>query len=607
MFQARRITAFAVALIVAQLIVRTWLVARGHFYWDDLILISRASSHPILSWEFLGHSHDGHFMPAAFGVAGLSTLIAPVQWWLPAITLVVLQAVASIAVWRMIKIIAPGGRGGALAALAFYLFVPMTLTAFVWWAAGLNTLPLQAAMAYIVGSAVRLVRDRAEGKERSRLIVCSVIAFVVALAFFEKSLMILPVAFVAALLAVRASAKHSADPGDYRTSALSVTFLRARSLWAALGVLFAAWSVLFLSTTTATDGEHSVSQTARLVWRSVNNAIVPSFAGGPWDWERWIPSPPMGFAPIWMIGIGWLVLAGLVIATMRAKRGIGIIWFCAGLYAVGAQIPVMWTRSSENTALELAQTLRYLPDTALVFTIAFALIVASQSSSGSHSATAEPDRRPAIVGTVGAVVLAVSAMIATTTFAESWRSDGTAEYLSNAKQSLRENSDRVMFDQEVPLEVLLPVAYPNNLISHVFGRLSERPDFGTHTDRLVVLDPNGQAVPGGVTRARTISESSGSCKRPGIRGPERLDLDGPLIDVQWTIQLSYCADRDGEIELRLDGGEPLRVPVKSGLQFLYAQLHGAGDALQIRPVTPGLRLHTGEGRVGRPVMAGLAP
>ena len=113
MSSARKITVLAATLMVAQLIVRSWIVASGDFYWDDLVLVGHAVS-PILSWDFLGTAHDGHFMPGAFLTVGVTTLIAPLEWWLPAVTLVVLQAVASIAVWHMIRTVAP--RASALVA-----------------------------------------------------------------------------------------------------------------------------------------------------------------------------------------------------------------------------------------------------------------------------------------------------------------------------------------------------------------------------------------------------------------------------------------------------------------------------------------------------------
>lgn len=609
----------ALALITAQLVIRGWLAATGNFYWDDLVLIGRASSHPILSWDYLGHSHDSHFMPAAFLVAGVSTVIAPVNWIVPAITLIVMQALASLAIWRMIRILAgPRAGAGALAALAFYLFTPMTVPAFTWWAAALNSLPMQAAMAWIVADAVLLARSRGRRPDATLIVVRSSVIFVVALAFFEKSLFILPVAFAAAVLAVRfdSARPQSASADDeidrpVPDSPLIRAFTGARALWVSTAVIFAVWVVVFFSVSDATAGQHSIAQTARLVWRSINDAVIPSLIGGPWEWERWVPSPPMGFPPVWMIVLGWVVAALLVGWAVTRRRGAAAVVICAAVYAVVAQIPAMWNRSSANTALELAQTMRYLPDTAVVFTIAIALIVAAPATStkdaaGRHAGTPERSRGAHPVGVVLVAALAIaSAMISLVSFADSWRDDPTGDYLANAKRALAQNRDITMFDQSLPLEVLLPVAYPNNQISHTFSRVTERPRFGVTTDRLQVLDNSGNMVPGAVTPARTIRPGRGSCARPELDGPGRLLLNGPLIQWRWTVAVSYCANSGGEIEVSLDGGRAVRVPVQAGLHVLYVQLEGRGRAVAIRPVTDGLALHTGEGRVGEVAEARL--
>ncbi len=613
MLSRRTISSVAIALIVAQLVVRGWLAATGNFYWDDLVLIGRASSNPILSWDYLGHSHDGHFMPAAFLVAGVSTVVAPVDWLIPAVTLVALQALASLAVWRMIRVLAPRAGIGALAALAFYLFTPMTVPAFAWWAAALNSLPLQAAMAWIVADAVLLVRSRGRRPDARLIVIRSAVVFVVALAFFEKSLFILPVAFAAATLSARTAVRTpptGTAPGaesDRRDvpaadSALIRAFTGARALWVVLSGVFVVWLIVFFSVSDATAGEHSISQTLRLVWRSINNAVVPSFAGGPWEWERWVPSPPMGFAPVWMIVLGWLVIAALVVWAVRTRHGAAAVVACAAGYVVVAQLPVMWNRSSANTALELAQTMRYLPDTAVVITIAIALIVGSgarQHPAGRH--VGERSERGqtgvAVVALVGAFAVA-SAMVSLASFSSSWRDDPTGDYLANAKQALARNQDHTMFDQALPLEVLLPVAYPNNQISHTFGRLRERPDFGVTTDRLMVLDNSGHMVEGAVTPARTIEPGSGACDRPEIDGPTELSLSGPLLQWRWTIAVGYCANMPGQIEMALDDGPAQRVDVQAGLHVVYVQLEGRGRGISVRPLTPDLALHTGEGRVG---------
>ncbi|ANY22623.1 hypothetical protein [Gordonia terrae] len=607
---ARMVSLVALSLIVGQLIIRGWLVATGNFYWDDLVLVARASSNPILSWEYLGHSHDGHFMPAAFLLAGVATWLAPLNWVLPALMLVAMQAIASVAVWRMVRTIAPRARIGALVALAFYLFSPMTVPAFAWWAAGLNTLPLQAAMAWIVADAVRLARGDVDDARRRLVWVRSTIVFLIALAFFEKSLFILPVALVAAVLA---------NGGPRATTA---TLRAARELWLALTVVAASWVAVYFITTDPTSGEHSVAQTARLVWRSVTDAIVPSLVGGPWEWERWTPSPPTGFPQMWMIVGGWLVLAVVTWWAVARRRGGAVIVACAALYAVAAQIPVMWNRSSPQTAIELAQHMRYLPDTALVFSIALAVLCAAPARNaevgGRHARTSDAESGldeersalPAFASVVGALV-AVSALVSLVSFSSSWRDNPTGDYLETATASLHDAAAQgpdglTMLDQSVPLEILQPFVYPDNQISRIFGRVDPRPDFGAATDRLFVLDTAGNLVPGGVTQRRIIYAGSGTCRTPEVDGPSRLRLDGPLFSWPWTIALSYCATRDGEIEIALEDGEAVRAPVRAGLGSVYVRIDGGGDRVDIRPLTPGLRLHTGAGRVGEAAEARFA-
>ena len=57
------VAAVAVALIALQLAVRAVLAFGGYFYWDDLILVGRAGTHPLLSMGYLLDDHDGHVMP----------------------------------------------------------------------------------------------------------------------------------------------------------------------------------------------------------------------------------------------------------------------------------------------------------------------------------------------------------------------------------------------------------------------------------------------------------------------------------------------------------------------------------------------------------------
>ena len=127
----------AAALIAVQLVVRAVLAFRGYFYWDDLILIGRAGTQSLLSPGYLFDDHDGHVMPGAFLVAGGITRLAPLNWIGPAISLVVLQLLASLALLRALHVIL-GWRPVLLLPFTFALFTPLSVPAFAWWAAALE-------------------------------------------------------------------------------------------------------------------------------------------------------------------------------------------------------------------------------------------------------------------------------------------------------------------------------------------------------------------------------------------------------------------------------------------------------------------------------------
>ncbi len=129
-------------------------------------------------------------MPAAFLAAGLATAVAPLQWWPAAVTLVGLQLLASLAVLRLLWLLL-GPRPALLAPLALYLFAPLTVPSFAWWAAGLNSLPMQAALAWVAGDALLLARTG-----RCWYALTGTVVTAVALAFFEKSVLVPLVAFV---------------------------------------------------------------------------------------------------------------------------------------------------------------------------------------------------------------------------------------------------------------------------------------------------------------------------------------------------------------------------------------------------------------------------
>lgn len=582
-----RVALAAAALIVVALVIRAVLAFGGYFYWDDLILIGKAGTQGLLSPSYLFDDHDGHVMPAAFLIAGVLIRLAPLDWTGPAISLVVLQLLASLALLRALQVIL-GWRRVLLIPLTFALFTPLGVPGFAWWAAALNSLPMLAALAWVCADAVLLARTG-----NQRYAVTGVLVYLGGLLFFEKAAVIPFVAFavVALLCHVR---------GD--RSALVTAWRGGSRLWIASLILTVAWVALYLAVVNQRRWSSDLTMTGDLLARSITHGIVPGLVGGPWHWDRWAPASPWATPPAPAMVLGWLVLIAVLALSLTRKQRLGPVWLTAAGYAVACQVPIYLMRSSKLTALELAQTLRYLPDLVVVLALLAAVgLCAPNRSSGARWLDASPQR--AVLTTGFAALFVASSLYSTATLLTSWRDNPTKGYLRTAQASLsaaQANSNATLLDQEVDPLILQRVAYPENLASHMFALLHDRPEFDTATTQLRMFDASGRLIPARVTWIRTIKPGPmpqcGYFAQPD--NPARMVLDGPLLPADWTVELNYLANSDGSMTVSLSEGPGVKVPVHPGLNRVYARLPGAGDAITVRANTTALALCIASGPVG---------
>lgn len=575
----------AAALIAVQLIIRAVLAFGGYFYWDDLILIGRAGTQDLLSLGYLFDDHDGHVMPAAFLVAGGITRLAPLNWIGPAISLVVLGLLASLALLRALYVIL-GWRPVLLVPLTFALFTPLAVPGFAWWAAALNSLPMLAALAWVCADAVLLVRTG-----NQRYAVTGLLVYFGGLLFFEKAAVIPFVAF--AIVALYA---HVTGSGS-----VAQVWRRGMRLWVACLAVTAAWIGVYLIVVDQKRWSFDVAMTWDLLSRSVTHGIVPGLVGGPWDWQRWAPASPWATPPVAVMVLGWVALVAVVAVSLMRKARIGVVWVAALGYAVACQIPIYLMRSSRFTALELAQTLRYLPDLVVVLALLAAVGLCAPNRAGSRWLDASRARTVVIVGLTAAFV--ASSLYSTATFLTSWRDNPAQPYLQNVRAALAaasRESDAPLLDQEVDPMVLQRVAAPENLTSHMFALLRDRPEFAGATTELRMLDSSGHLVDAKVTWVRTIVEGPapqcGYFVQPdfGVKMP----LDGPLLPADWTAEINYLANSEGSMTMSLSEGPETKVPVRPGLNRVYVRLAGAGDAINVTANTSALSVCIAAGPVG---------
>jgi hypothetical protein len=581
-----RVALVAAALVALQLAIRAVLAFGGYFYWDDLILVGRAGTHHLLSASYLFDDHDGHVMPGAYLVAGVITRLAPLNWTGPAISLVVLQLLASLALLRALRVIL-GWRPVLLVPLTFALFTPLGIPGFAWWGAALNSLPMLAALAWVCGDAILLVRTG-----NQRYAVTGVLVYLGGLLFFEKAAVIPFVAFAIAALLCPVQGDRAALPTVWRAGA---------RLWTASLALTAAWIVIYLVVVDQQRWSTDLAMTGHLLQRSITRGIVPGLAGGPWAWDRWAPASPWATPPLLVRVLGWLVLTGALAVTVIRKRRIGAVWLTAAAYAVACQVPIYLMRSSRFTALELAQTLRYFPDLVVVLALLAAVGFCAPNRPSSQWLDASTPRT--VVTTGLAVLFVASSGYSTVTFLSSWRDNPAQPYLQNARRSVaaaHAAGDAPLLDQEVDPLVLQRVAWPENLASHMFALLRDRPEFATATTQLRMLNSSGRLVDARVAWVRAIVP--GPAPRCGYfvqpDSPASLPLDGPLLPADWTAEINYLANSDGSMTLWLSDGPRVKVPVHPGLNRVYVRLPGAGNAITVQADTAALAVCIAAGPVG---------
>lgn len=573
-------------MIAVHLLIRAYVAFGGYFYWDDLILVGRAGTQDLLSPGYLFDDHDGHVMPGAFLVAGAITQIAPLEWAGPAISLVLLALLASLALLRALHVIL-GWRPVLLIPLTFALFTPLAVPGFAWWAAALNSLPMLAALSWACADAVLLVRTG----ERRYAVTASV-AYLGGLLFFEKSAVIPFVAFAVAALLWHV---------EGRPSPVRSIWQRGRALWLPSLALTGAWIAVYLVVVDQKRWSSDLPMTWDLLRRSVSHGIVPGLAGGPWEWQRWAPASPWAVPPATAMIAGWLALAAVLAVSLWRKQRIGPVWAVAAGYAVACQVPIYLMRSSKFTALELAQTLRYFPDLVVVL----ALCAAVGLCAPNRPSTARLDASPIRTVTVAALAVAfvASSLYSTVTFMGVWRDNPAEPYLRNGQRGLAEahaSSSAPMLDQEVDPLVLQRVAWPENLASHMFALAAERPEFASATTRLRMFDRDGQVTDAKVTWVRSIvngpTPQCGYLVQPDA--PARMPLDGPLLPADWTAEINYLANSDGSMTMSLSEGPQVKVPVRPGLNRVFVRLPGAGDAITVRANTAALSVCVAAGPVG---------
>ncbi len=560
------------ALIAAQLALRFWAVWSSWFQFDDVVFISRMLSRP-WSWSLVAQGYGGHLMPGAFTLTWLFTRIDPLGFHPYAVTLVALQAAASLGIFALLTSLF-GRRLGVLVPLSLYLFTAITFPAFVWWAAGVNQLFLQIAVGWGLLAHLRYLRTK-----HFRWVIVTALVVAGCLLFYEKVLFVyLGVAWLSLAYFAQGSSLGQ------RLAQVWQRYWPAVSVHLGLVVAYVVW-YLAAARDSASSGA-GTTDLLSLAGNMVGQSWLPGTLGGPLRWE-------LLTGPFQLVDPGPLVVtvSGLVIALV-----IGAIattfsrsWRAWTLPAAFILLDLAVLQSARAGAVGPVSglELRYVTELGLVTPLALAaacmpILGAPEQVERRRAHRFLDDRE--LVGAATALVC-VLGIYSTVQYADHWRgSTQSRTFFANASRTLGTTKDPTpLANVSVPQYLMWGFDYPRNTTRYVLGMFADRMTFpDVSLDHLYVIGDDGRVAPADVTPLIAASgPATGGClARLPASGSTTLQLSQPVHGSGAWARMSYAAHRAATLTVGT-GDETRTLQLGSGIRNVYLQMNGDFDQVSV--------------------------
>ncbi|SFI06436.1 hypothetical protein SAMN05216275_10110 [Streptosporangium canum] len=563
----------AVLFIAASLALRALILRDSYFVEDDLLFVGNAYEND-LTLDFVTRVHKGHFMPGAIALTWVLSRIAPYDWLLVAGVTFVAQALLGVLVLRLLRTLF-GTRPAILPPLTLFLFSPLTVPAFGWWAAAINAIPLQLALALALTDQVRFTRGEGARYGWRALAWC-----VAGMAFSTKGV------FAAFLL----YALTTAFLGDRETGWIRSMLGEVRRhwrLWSVHVMAIAAYTIVYLSRMGTAPGEGaSVPKpgvAVDLVSRMLGRTFPSGAVGGP---VTWTPTPTGGLADPsdLMVAASWAGLAAVVVVTVLYRRRALRAWIVLAGYLLFADaIPTVIARGS-YTALVGAET-RYVADAVLVLALClgFALLPV-KGETGAYRRPLPASSR--LVAGLSAGAYLVLSVISIETYRATLSGDRVRAYLDTAAAQLAAAPDNVViYPTPLPDDIVLPWNGERRLSNRLLAPLARpavrvRMAHPEPSHEARAFDRNGRLVRMSVFGFFATPGKNERCI-PVVNGaavfPEAVSFGGPAT----AGALAYTA------------GRPVSVTVEVGEERIVLNLQETPLGLihfPVRGVSRGIRI-----------------
>lgn len=594
----KRVTLSALVLIAAQVGLNSFVLNHGFFQQDDFI-IGGLAAQPF-SLHLLFQNYFGHLMPGVFALAFGPVHAGGYDWGLWAGTLVILQALAGLALLRALRTLC-GDRMLLLIPLGLFLFTPMTMADLTWWSVGIQSVPVQLALAMAVDQHVRYIRG---GRIANAVFAALWVLF--GLAFFEKAAAI-PVLLFALTSAYLVPASWP--------EAMLITLRRHWIAWSIYGATIIAEIVIYLSGLRSSPVRLPLASSAvTFGWHLLLNTFVPAAFGGPW---RWTPTAgaPSGWvlyafaaAPAVLAVLSWALATLVVMASLWYRRRAWPAWvILLGWLVVVDIAPVVLGRLAAY-GTPLASQTGYVADAAPVLAICLAIAFLPLRGETDAYRAAPPHGPPVTAVTSALAVLFVTGSVwSAVSYRDQLQPQNTRSYLATASAALA----------AVPANtVIYPTAIPAEMASPLFGRLAWLQNaLAPLANQVTGQHFRWTTAPAGRVSPFMIFDAQGRLHPASVQGPHsfpfsrkascvltaggmRLPLSGNVYPLPFVLQIGYYSARPVTLAVAFGGHQYQITLPASELAYAYLPVEGPGNSVVLTPITPAPKICVGTVTIG---------
>jgi hypothetical protein len=567
-----------IAIIVIGLAWRIWALAGSWYFFDDLAFLSAGTNDP-LSWDFVGRVYAGHVMPAGWLVVKALATWAPYQWGVWAGVLVLMQAVAS---WGMLRLLRSmfGDTKVVPALLAGYVFYVFTVPAGIWFAAGINQLPFEIALVFGLHAHLDYLRTR-----RVRALVATLAWTVFGLLFYEKTILLF------GLYALLALCWFSSGKLGERLQHL---WKHYRTGVIAYGAVAVGYLVIYAKVGLSFGSQQPDSSLiAEVAYRLVGRAFSTAAIGGPLEWISF--SATSLADPSDLISLGsWVALGSVIWYAASTRTHSRRAWSLIA-FTLAADIYLIASARATLVGPDIGLEYRYQTESAAVLVLsiglAFLPLLGAVEVNQPRPDVPRLHEKPVTVQAI-TVAIVVAAVLSTLTYVHNWQQHNHTEaYFDNVRTTtaLAEDKPLPVVDGSLPIDLLWAFGYPENTYSHVFRAFDTELTYPDQSiDRLFVVDGIGRVVPAQIPRTRYMVGAS-NCGYVLKRAvPTTIPLNGPVIGGGWWIKMTYGAPQAFDAMIGMgDQQTPMHFP--AGDHTAYFRADGSYSTVVVDNTPSGAR------------------